>query len=552
MRCFTAVDPAKTSRLRRNLTAALICIALAAITWAVFGRTVAHEFVDYDDPSYVTAEPNVTRGLSWQGIVWAFTKTHSGNWHPVTTLTHMLDCQLYGVNAAGHHRSNVLLHTAAVVFLFLALRQMTAAPWRSAFVAAVFAIHPLRVESVAWVAERKDVLSGVFFALTLAAYARYVRKRSIATYLILALVLALGLMSKGTLVTLPFLLLLLDDWPLRRGIGIVRLIPEKIPLLLMSAATCVVTYMVQTETMSSVEKLPLLARLLNACVSVVTYIGHMFWPANLAVFYPHPGDQLPLWQGIAAAAFIVIITLAIVAIPRVPAYVPIGWLWYLGMLVPVIGIVQVGLQARADRYTYLPQIGLYVLVVWGIADLTRRWRFQAPLMGVGGAAIIGLLAWGAVTQSGHWRDSESLWQRALAVTPKNAVAHTNLGNLLPGRDAVPHYEQALAIDPNSTLTMNNLAWVLATHPDARVRNGDRAVELALNAARIAGASDPLYLRTLAAAYAETGRFNDAVRVASAAVPLAEGAGNDALAFDLRNNIAGFEQRIPVRDTSMGE
>lgn len=545
------MDPAKTSRFRCNLTAAVICIALAALTWAVFGRTVGHEFVDYDDPSYVTAEPNVTRGLSWQGVIWAFTKTHSGNWHPVTTLTHMLDCHVYGVNAAGHHRSNLVLHTAAVVFLFLTLRQITGAPWRSAFVAAVFAIHPLRVESVAWVAERKDVLSGVFFALTLAAYSRYVRKRSVASYLVLALVFALGLMSKGTLVTLPFLLLLLDDWPLRRGIGIVRLIPEKIPLLVMSAATCVVTYMVQTETMNSVEKLPLLARLSNACVSIVAYTGQMFWPANLSVFYPHAGDQLPLWQGGAAAALIVLITLAIVAIPRVPAYVPIGWLWYLGMLVPMIGIVQVGLQARADRYTYLPQIGLYVLIAWGIADLTRRWRFQAQVVGAGGAAIIGLLAWAAVAQSGHWRNSESLWRRALAVTPNNAVAHTNLGNLLPGRDAIPHYEQALAVDASLTLTMNNLAWVLATHPDASVRNGARAVELALNAARTAGGSDPVYLRTLAASYAETGRFSDAVRIASAAVPLAEAAGNEALAFDLRNNIAGFERGIPVRDSSMG-
>ena len=546
------MDLTRTSRLRRNLTAALICIALAAITWAVFGRTVDHEFVDYDDPSYVTAEPNVTRGLSWPGVVWAFTRTHSGNWHPVTTLTHMLDCQLYGMSPAGHHRNNVVLHTAAVVFLFLVLRQMTGALWRSAFVAAVFAIHPLRVESVAWVAERKDVLSGVFFALTLAAYLRYVRKRSVASYLVLALVFALGLMSKGTLVTLPFLLLLLDDWPLRRGIGIVRLIPEKLPLLLMSAATCVVTYMVQAATMSSVEKLPLIARLTNACVSIVTYIGQMFWPAKLAVFYPHGGDQLPLWQGLAAAAFIVVITLAIVAIPRVPAYVPIGWLWYLGMLVPVIGIVQVGLQARADRYTYLPQIGLYVLIVWGVADLARRRRFLAQLVAVTGAAVVGLLAWWAVLQTAHWRNSESLWRRALAVTHNNAVAHTNLGNLLPGREAVPHYEQALAIDPRSPLPINNLAWVLATHPDAAVRNGARAVELAFNAAQSTGATDPIYLRTLAAAYAETGSFNDATRIASAAVPLAESVGNEALAFDLRNNIAGFERGVPVRDSSMGE
>ena len=256
-----ASEPAKTSRLRRNLVAALICIALAALTWAVFSRTVGFEFVDYDDPTYVTAEPKVTGGFTPQNIAWAFTGTHSGNWHPLTTLTHMLDVQLYGLNAGGHHRTNVVLHCAAVVFLFLVLRQMTGATWRSAFVAAVFAIHPLRVESVAWVSERKDVLSGVLFALTLAAYARYVRKRNVASYVVLAVVFALGLMSKGTLVTVPFLLLLLDDWPLRRSAGLIRLLPEKIPLLLMSAATCVVTFMVQSQTMSSLEKLPLTWRL---------------------------------------------------------------------------------------------------------------------------------------------------------------------------------------------------------------------------------------------------------------------------------------------------
>ena len=393
------METGKTSRLRRNLTAAVICVALAAITWAVFGRTVRHEFVDYDDPSYVTEEPNVKRGLTWPGVVWAFTGTHSGNWHPVTSLTHMADSHFFGLNPAAHHRTNVILHTAAVVFLFLVLRQMTGAIWRSAFVAAVFAIHPLRVESVAWVAERKDVLSGVFFALTLAAYVRYVRKRSVASYVILAVVFALGLMSKGTLVTMPFLLLLLDDWPLRRGVGILRLIPEKLPLLLLSAGTCVLTYLAQVPTMSSIEKLPLLARLGNACVSVVTYIGQMFWPENLAAIYPHPGVGLPLWQGAVAAGIIVIVTLVIVALPRVPPYVPIGWLWYLGMLVPVVGIVQVGLQARADRYTYLPQIGLYLVIVWGVRDLARRSRSTASMLSVAGVALIALLGWRSTIQS---------------------------------------------------------------------------------------------------------------------------------------------------------
>ena len=536
--------------MRRNLVAALICLALVAITWAVFGRTAGFDFIDYDDPLYVTQEPNVSGGFTTQGVIWAFTGKHSGNWHPLTTVTHMLDAQLYGLTPAGHHRMNVALHSAAVVFLFLVLRRMTGATWCSAFVAAVFAIHPLRVESVAWVSERKDVLSGMFFALTLGAYARYVRKRNVASYLLLAFVFAVGLMSKPTLVTVPFLLLLLDDWPLRRGIGIVRLIPEKLPLIAMSAVSCVVTMMVQSHTMSSTEKLPILWRLGNACVSVVTYIGQMFWPTDLAPFYPHPRDTLPLWLVIGAIAVIVVVSLAVMVPPRVPPYMPVGWLWYLGMLVPMIGIVQVGLQARADRYTYLPHIGLYLLITWGVADLLKNWRWRVPLLSVAGAGVLVALGWVSWQQTGHWRNSTSLWRHTVSLQPLNPVANTNLGNLLPGADAIPFYETALAADPEAILPMNNLAWVLATHPEIGVRNGTRAVELAYKAAEKTGANDPLILRTLAAAYAETGNFAEALRIAEAAAPMAEEQGNPALAADLRNHIHDLGLRIPIRDHSL--
>ena len=541
--------PAQTSRLRRNLVAAAICLGLLAMTWAVFGRTIAFDFVDYDDPWYITQEPKVTNGLTYEGFVWAFTGSHSGNWHPLTSLTHMLDAQLYGLNPAGHHRTNVLLHSAAVVFLFLVLRQMTGSTWRSAFVAAVFTIHPLRVESVAWVSERKDVLSGVFFALTLGAYARYVRKRTIGSYVLLAVTFALGLLSKATMVTVPFLLLLLDDWPLRRGYGLVRLVPEKIPLLLMSAGTCVVTLMVQAPTMSSADQLPMVARIYNACVSAITYVGQMFWPTNLAAFYPHPRDQLPLWLIVFSIAALVLITLAVMVLHRVPPYVPVGWLWYLAMLVPMVGLVQVGLQAHADRYTYLPQIGLYVLLTWAVADLVRLWRWRLPLMSVASVVVLAALGWQAFQQTSHWRNSEALWRRAVAVTRANAVTHTNLGNVLPADEAVVQYEQALAIEPESPIPMNNLAWVLATHPEPSKRDGARAVKLAYRAAEITGAGDPVFLRTLAAAYAETGNFPEAVRIATAALPLAEEQGNAALASDLRNNIADFELGIPLRDHS---
>ncbi|HSH38645.1 MAG TPA: hypothetical protein VK993_07660, partial [Chthoniobacterales bacterium] len=417
-------------------------------------------------------------------------------------------------------------------------------------VAALFAIHPLRAESVAWVAERKDVLSGVFFALTLGAYARYVRKRNVASYVVLAVVFALGLMSKGTLVTLPFLLLLVDDWPLRRREGLIRLLPEKIPLIVMSAATCVVTLMVQSETINTLEKLPLASRLSNGAVSVVTYVWQMFWPANLTAFYPHPGDQLPLWLVAACVAAILIATSAALLLRGVPPYVPVGWFWYLGMLVPVIGIVQVGLQAHADRYTYLPQIGLYVLATWGLADLVGRRLFGRAVLSIAAVGTLAALGWQSAVQTAHWRNSEALWGRAVAVSPQNAVAQTNLGNMLPGIESIPYYEAALAADPESTLPMNNLAWVLATHPDKSVRNGERAVELALNAARKTNAADPVFLRTLAAAYAETGRFHDAARVARGALEVAEEQGNSALASDLRNHIGDIELRIPLRDHSL--
>ena len=316
------------------------------------------------------------------------------NWHPLTTISHMLDCQLYGLKAGWHHSTNVLLHSIAVLLLFLALQQMTRASWRSAFVAAVFAIHPLRVESVAWIAERKDVLSGVFFMLTLLAYAHYVRAPSLGRYLLLATACAFGLMSKPMLVTLPFVLLLLDYWPLGRcsnrpvtralvnalegrGQGAlsarlswVPLLVEKIPLILLAAVSSVVTLVAQKGAVGYTEQLPVVSRINNAVVTYVLYIGQMFWPAKLAVFYPHPENRLPLWQIILALLILAGITTGSIAVRKQRSYLLVGWLWYLGMLVPVIGLVQVGWQGHADRYTYLPQIGLYIMISWLVVDVT--------------------------------------------------------------------------------------------------------------------------------------------------------------------------------------
>ena len=367
-----------------------ICAVLAGITWLVFAQTVRHQFVTYDDPQYVYANPDITAGISPGRIAWAFTHTIAGNWHPLTAISHMLDCRLFGLNPAGHHFTNVLFHTIAVVLLFLVLQQMTGSLWRSAFVAALFAIHPLHVESVAWISERKDVLSAVFFMLTLGAYVRYVRARSVTSYLLLLLLFVLGLMSKPMLVSVPFVLLFLDYWPLGRvtNIGfsktlkwqapssiqwpvIRRLVAEKVPLFVLSALSSAVTLFTQFQSTATMAQLPLSWRLNNAVVTYVVYVWQMFWPFRLAAFYPHPNDQLHLWQVLLAIAFLVAVALLAIHWRKQRPYIFTGWFWYIGMLVPVIGLVEAGEQARADRYTYLPQIGLYVLITWGITDLMR-------------------------------------------------------------------------------------------------------------------------------------------------------------------------------------
>src|SRR5438876_9653372 len=334
-----------------------VSVFLTSITWLVFGETLHHPSINFDDQGYVFQNPRVTPGLTLTGILWAFRHSHMENWHPLTWISHMLDCQLFGLNPGGHHFTNVLLHTVAVILLFLVFHKMTGAVWRSAFVAAVFAIHPLGVESVAWVAERKDVLSGVFFMLTLGAYLRYVRAPGISRYLTLSIFLACGLMSKATFVTVPLVLLLLDYWPLQRANdfrGSRRLLMEKIPLLALSAAASVATVFAQTVTMASLEQLSLLARLKNAAVSVIVYLRQMFWPTHLAVFYPHPHDQLNIWVVLACVVLIVVLTLLAIFFRQKHPYVFVGWFWYLILLAPVLGIVQVCLQARAARFTYLP------------------------------------------------------------------------------------------------------------------------------------------------------------------------------------------------------
>ena len=611
------------SKVYRGWPTIGICVILAGLTWLVFGQTLWHDFINYDDPRYVYENTTITSGLSISGIAWAFTHIHSLNWHPLTTISHMLDCQLYGLNAGWHHLTNVVLHTLSAMLLVLALQQMTHAVWRSAFVAAVFAIHPLRVESVAWIAERKDVLSGVFFMLTLLAYVYYVRLPDVRRYLIVASVFACGLMSKPMLVTLPFVLLLLDYWPLDRIKGqLWKRLAEKIPLLALSAVSSITTFLVQKGAVGRTEELPVLERINNAVVSYVLYVWQMLWPVNLAVFYPHPENRLLLWEIFSSLLLLLCITAVAIALRQKRPYLIMGWLWYLGMLVPVIGLVQVGWQGRADRYTYLPQIGLYISITWAVADLTSLWRRQRTILSAAAILVIGALSLCAWVQTSYWRDSETLFRHALSVTTNNDVAENNLGIVFLGKgkldeaisflqsaadlrpdnspahenlakallqkgrvaDALVHYrkllelqpdnievhnivgtvlaqqgrvregaeewQKVLMIEPDNGNAMSNLAWVFATSPDQSLRDGGRAVQLAEQAVRLSGDRIPILFRTLAAAYAENGRFSEAIQTAQQGIELANSQGNVGLANDLQGNIALYQERQPLRDPSL--
>jgi protein O-mannosyl-transferase len=720
---------AKSSAHRQVLG---VCFFLVVITWLVFGQTVRYDFVNYDDNEYVYANPAITGGLTPHGIIYALSGRHAKNWHPLTTLSHMLDCQLWGARPGGHHFTNVVLHTIAVVLLFLVLKQMSGAIWQSAFVAALFAIHPLRVESVAWISERKDVLSAVFFMLTLGAYVRYARSPSLGRYLTVSILFALGLLSKSMLVTVPFILLLLDYWPLQRFGGrssINRLVLEKIPLLALSAASGVVTLWVQQSSVAPTEKLPLVSRIGNGLVSFVIYVKQMIWPVGLAVFYPHPGDQLPVWEIGLAIMLLGTVSAGAIVLRHKRPYLLTGWFWYLIMLLPVIGLIQVGSQAHADRYTYLSQIGLYLLLAWAIPDalasrfatgLIRRGGLERGILAATASVAVIALAWCAHVQASYWRNGESLWGHALAVTsgnfmahdglgeclgnrghldeaidhfqmalnlapgypeletnlilaltkkgrtdeaithsrallneyPNDAQAHYNLGNALrkkgdsqgaiaayekalsihgsypaahynlgialdqngqideaiahyqqavkeqpnypeayyslgndllhkgrvedaivayeqtlktrsrspeaenniglallqKGRpsEAIAHWQNALALQPDSVDSLNNLAWVLATFPDSWIRNRKQALALAERANQLSGNNSPAILRTLAAAYAENGRFTEARVTAGRGLQLANARENLALANIFEGDLARYQINTPVR------
>ena len=442
----------------------LIGVALAVATVAVYAQTLHFEFVDYDDMDYVTQNPQVQLGLTADGVVWAFTSGFASNWFPLTWLSLMLDAELYGPGPAGFHATNVALHVLNTLLLFGVLRAMTRQQGPSAVVAALFALHPLHVESVAWVSERKDVLSTAFGLLAMGAYARYAKEGRRRSYVAAAVLLALGLMAKPMLVTLPFVFLLLDYWPLGRlrvRRDLPRLLVEKAPLLALSAASSLVTYVVQAGSgaVATTESVPLAIRAANAPVSAVRYLAKAIWPTDLVVFYPYPnvpelgGATLSEWQVGAALALLLAITAGVAASKR--GWAVVGWLWYLGTLAPVIGLVQVGRQAMADRYTYLPLIGVFVVVAWagseGLAWLRRR-RAKLTAVAVAAAAFLGVaLAARSVSQVRVWRDSFTLFGHALEVNPRDSTTHLHLANALGARgrleEAVVHYRASLAVHP---------------------------------------------------------------------------------------------------------
>ena len=659
----------RSNRARDSVLASLF---LVGITWLVFGQTLNHDFINYDDRTYVYGNPNVTSGITWSGVAWAFTHPHARNWHPLTTLSHMMDCQLFDLRAGGHHFTNVCLHTVSVLLLFFLLREMTGSPsrtstfWRSLFVASIFAIHPLRVESVAWIAERKDLLSAVFFMLTLGAYSRYTRQPSVSRYVAMSILFVLGLMCKPMLVTVPFVLLLLDYWPLNRSqkseVRVRKLIIEKIPLLILSVASCAATVWAQSGETGVMEQLPLEWRIGNALVSYVIYVWQLFWPANLAVFYPYRANDL--WHAVLAAILLIGVTVLAFLWRRTRPYVLVGWIWYVGMLVPVIGIFQIGLQGHADRYTYLPQIGLLVAVTWTVGEISILRARRKLLIALSGIALLALAA-SAWCQTSYWKNSETLWQHTLVATSDNdvahnnlglfyeqqrnlngavsqyeaalqiqsgrqearynlskAVTHTNLGNALTGkgdldaavrhytkaielrpdyadghfnlahallrqgrpeeaiteyektlsiqaddaeahtslgnallqkgllRQAMNHYEKAIIAPRPSVFALNNLAWISATCPDATYRNGARAVELAWRADQLSQGRNPIFIRTLAAAHAEAGRFQDAIRTSQMAAQIAVNQGDSALANEIENDIDLYLANSPLRDSSL--
>ena len=527
----------------------VICVFLVLATLIVYRGIQHYAFTNYDDNLYVTENLHIQKGFSSENLKWAIHATHSFNWHPLTWLSHTLDVELYGLDAGGHHLTNVLFHMVNAVLLFVLLKGMTGALWPSAFVAALFALHPLHVESVAWISERKDVLSTFFGLLTLISYKQYTQQRSRAGYMLALLFFILGLMAKPMLVTLPFVLLLLDYWPLGRmkfystfrlessgkASRIFSLLLEKIPFFILTAASCVVTYYAQQSggAVKTFDMLPMALRISNAMVSYVAYMGKMFWPARLAIFYPYP-DSYAVWKMLAAAALLLgIFILVIIQIRRRP-YLAVGWLWYFGTLVPVIGLVQVGNQALADRYTYVPLIGLFIMIAWGGAEIVGRWRLKPVFVALAAGSLLAALMVTSRIQVGHWANDITLYSHALKTTEENAKVHNNLAVALMDRgrydEALYHMTAVVNLDPGNPISINNLGCLQMRQGlyEEAMRNFGRALDLY-----------PSYWKphqNLATALMRTGKTDEAIAHYQLALDLSPD--NSEILNDLANAMVG--------------
>jgi Flp pilus assembly protein TadD len=696
--------------LKKSLTI-IVYFVLTLSILLVFWQVRNFDFLNYDDNLYVYENPQVLNGLTFHGVVWAFTTGKTGYWHPLTWLSFMLDCQLFGANAGRIHLVSVFLHILNTLLLFAFLKKMTRSLWPSAFVAAAFALHPMHVQSVAWVAERKDMLSTLFLLLTLTVYVGYVRRRSLFRYLLTILLFALGLLAKPMLVTLPFILLLLDYWPLNRfevspekTLGgksrkplppferrtvLYRILIEKIPLFILSAVSSVITFLAQQASgiVADINILPFYDRIANAFLSYAKYIGKMFWPQNLAVFYPLDTGSIRIWQVALCALLLLVITVFVIRFRQNQKYLLVGWFWFVGTLIPVIGLVQVGTQSLADRYTYIPYIGLFLMIACGIPELLSRWPYRKIVLGI--SMMIALMAMGicAVIQVSYWHNSTMLFSHAIEVTQNNYVAHLNLGDALrrqgkldealnqflvvlrlqpnsadahdylgialqkEGRfaDALAHfnmalkltpdsppihldfgtalledgrvseaieqfnivlktepysakahnnlgyallqqgkldeavghlrqavqihpdfpeahnnlgialkrqdkfaqalaeYTQSLRLKPDQPSAMSNLAFLIATHPEIENRDVNEAVRLATRACELTSYKNPVFVCTLAAAYASAGRFSEAVDIAQKAINLAEAAGQPQAKNLIQYQLTFYRRGIPYTE-----
>ena len=456
-----------------------VCLILTTLILAVYSQVIRYDFISLDDMTYVTANRHVKSGISPEGFLWSFRTTDCGNWHPLTWLSHMMDVECYGLHAGSHHLTNVLLHIVNTLLLFFLLRSMTGALRPSVFVAALFALHPLHVESIAWISERKDVLSTFFGLLTLISYMRYARQQSRSGYMLALLFFMFGLMAKPMLVTLPFVLLLLDYWPLRRlrFNGLFRkasidpnrslspLLKEKIPFFILTMASCLVTVYAQQagDSVASLDVYPMGLRIGNALVAYVGYLAKMIWPIHLAGFYPHP-TFLPAWQVAGSALLLMAVFIVCGLTTRRRPYLIVGWLMYIGMLLPVIGIVQVGDQAMADRYTYVPLIGIFVILAWGLPELFEKWHIRKVGFVICAALFLPMLMITTWLQVRHWSDNISFYEHMIKVTDNNFMAHYNLGVYLAEHEqidaAITQYQKALSIKPGHADANNNLGNAL--------------------------------------------------------------------------------------------